>query len=658
MRWHPKLWLVCVLAVGALASATTAESRAQQPTFLIARKAIWKYSAGGTRPTVDWNQPSFDDGSWKSGRAGFGYGDSDDETPLEDMRNRYTAVYIRNLFNIERIDDIDSLYLYVSYDDGFIAYLNGHQVAAAAVKLDGDGIRVEQHEANGYELFVIHNAKALVRRGQNLLAIEGHNATPDSSDFSLDPILSTGKLDTLTVADYLADIDELEQRLLDQSSYLTRLGFDFKKASANLRRSINAETRHSGFVSGIRKLVMQIGDCHASVQSVVDLESPAFLAVRPADTDSGVAALGINLNQVLDPQCPFLESIDGEPLERWLDAAARFVSRGSPQLVHRRSLEWLSEIGLLREELKLPANDTVMIGLRSADHSSRATKKLRLSNQGYGLAQVQTLPSRLLDGNIGYLRIPVMDDRLVEPIISKIKSFRETKGLIIDVRDNSGGVYGMMRGIYGFFVPDDAGPYVTNIAAYRLSASFPRNHIEYRPTHRADWDGWNDRERAAIRQAIAVFRPEWVPPEGKFSDWHYMILSRERSGRANSENANVAGDPGKDYFYYDKPVVVLSNAGSFSATDGFLNAFAGLPQVTIVGEPSGGGSGATRQFQLPRTHVRVALSSMASFRPDGKLFDGRGIEVDIDVKPKLEDFTTGADAVLARGIAVISEQSR
>ena len=210
----------------------------------------------------------------------------------------------------------------------------------------------------------------------------------------------------------------------------------------------------------------------------------------------------------------------------------------------------------------------------------------------------------MLPGNIGYIRIPVMDDRLVEATAAQIKAFRNTSGLIIDVRDNGGGNYGTMRGIYGFFVPDDASPHVTNIASYRLSASFAPNHIEYRPTHRADWPGWNDRERAAIREAAAMFKPEWLPPQGKFSEWHYMILSRDRCGRDNTASARRPGSPGHDYFFYNKPVVVLSNAGSFSATDGFLNAFADLPQVTIVGEP-------IRRWQRRDAAVSASANSRA-----------------------------------------------
>ena len=641
-------WLIALLTLGLWGLVPPTRAHAQAP-FLIGKKEVWKYSAGGTRPPATWNQPAFDDSAWKSGRAGFGYGDSDDETVLDDMRDRYTAVYIRTQFDLTRIDGIDSLYLYINYDDGFIAYLNGKQVASASVTRDAGGIRVEQHEAQGYELFVIRDAKSLLKPGRNVLAIEGHNVSLDSSDFSLDPALATREVAALGAADYLADVDELERRLLDQSSYLTRLGFDSSKALEDLRHSITADTKPARFVADVRRLVMQIGDCHASVRSGVASPTGGFLPVRPADTASGIAALGVDLDRPIDPDCPFLESIDGVPLDRWLAAASAYVPRGSPQLVRRRSLEALGEIGPLREDLKLPAGETVTVGLRSADGARHSTRKLRPADRGFDVARVRTRPSRVLAGNIGYLRIPEMDDRLVEPLAEKIRSFRGTKGMIIDVRDNAGGTYGVMRGIYGFFVPDDAGPRVTNIAAYRLGDGFARDHIEYRPTFRADWPGWDDRERAAIRLASAAFRPRWPPPEGKFSEWHYMILGRRRSGRAG---------PADDYFHYDRPVVVLSNAGSFSATDGFLNAFADLPQVTIVGEPSGGGSGATRQFPLPRSRLIIALSSMASFRPDGRLFDGEGIEVDVAVTPNLEDFTGDLDSVLTRGIAVIDKKSR
>jgi C-terminal processing protease CtpA/Prc len=109
-----------------------------------------------------------------------------------------------------------------------------------------------------------------------------------------------------------------------------------------------------------------------------------------------------------------------------------------------------------------------------------------------------------------------------------------------------------------------------------------------------------------------------------------------------------------DYFHFQKPVMVLCNASSFSATDGFLSAFASLPQVTLLGQPSGGGSGTTRRFTLGKTGTEVALSSMASFRANGKTFDGNGVEVDVAMLPTLEDFISyKSDSVLQRAIELI-----
>jgi hypothetical protein len=404
----------------------------------------------------------------------------------------------------------------------------------------------------------------------------------------------------------------------------------------------------------LQKLVMQIGDCHAGVYSSAARNLDGFLPLRPADTAEGLAALSISRDELLDADCPYIDSLDGVPLNKWLNAAAQYVARGSPQLVRARSLQRLGLISDLRNDLELPASETITIGLRSADGSKRVEKKLRLTRQGYSVASIALKPTRMLDGNIGYLRIPLMDNRLVRSVVKQIQDYRDTDGLIIDVRDNGGGTYAVLRAIYGFFVAEEAKPYVTNIAAYRLSERFAFKHIHYRPTYRLSWKGWNDAEREAIQQAAALFKPEWQPPAGKFSEWHYMVLSRDR-GKSLGLGivANVLGRE-REFFHYSKPVVVLSNAGSFSATDGFLSAFADLPQVTIVGEPSGGGSGATRRFQLPNTGVMIALSSMASFRANGKLFDGNGVEVDVIAKPRIADyFSDDADSVLERGMSVI-----
>ncbi|MCA9212083.1 MAG: hypothetical protein KDB27_03385 [Planctomycetales bacterium] len=618
---------------------------------LVARSAEWRYLKVLQRPPEKWAAAEFDDSTWEKGKAGFGYGDSDDRTVLRDMEGNYASILIRCTFTVVDPSKVKQLYLYVNYDDAFIAHVNGNEVATGSAEHNPvtGGIRIASHEASGFEEFVIDTSKARLRQGENVIAIVGFNAGKESSDFSLDPFLRLTRKQGVaeenarslfTLDEYKADLAEFRNRVLDQSSYLTRRNFDFEKAIADFESTLTEKTTPTDFIQGLRQITAQIGDCHAHVISPIPPRIAGFLPIRIADTKDGIVALRLYENRPLSEEHPYLDSLDGHSIKAWLEAAGKVVAYGSPQLRRRRALEEFVLFDELRNKLKVPRTSDVAIGLTDSE-GKRTTVRARLTGQPTALLQVRLLGSRMLEGNIGYIRLPQMDERLADSVVKQIQDFRETDGLIIDVRDNGGGTYGIMRAIYPYFQKADAGPTVVNIAAYRLSAQFAEDHIAYRPTYRAGWNGWNAEDRNAIANALGQFTPVWQPPAEKFSEWHFMVLSRKRSGVES------------DYFYYDKPVVVISNAGSFSATDGFLSAFSLLPQVSIVGEPSGGGSGATRRFQLANTGTLVALSSMASFRPNGKTFDGYGVDVDFEAKPTLDDFLGKSDSVLDKAIEVI-----
>jgi hypothetical protein len=102
------------------------------------------------------------------------------------------VVYLRHEFEIEHADYIAELGLMISYDDGFIAYLNGKEVARANVEKgrgkEAKGIKA--HNASGrYYYYVLKDFEKYLKDGKNVLAIEGHNVGLDSSDFILDPWL-------------------------------------------------------------------------------------------------------------------------------------------------------------------------------------------------------------------------------------------------------------------------------------------------------------------------------------------------------------------------------------------------------------------------------------------------------------------------------------
>lgn len=169
----------------------TSPTTPHNATALIDKNATWSYLAGShpSGNVIDWAAPDYDVSNWKTGKAGFGYGDNDDTTQIE-MGGKFTTIYIRKEFVIPKNANLEKLGLHISYDDAFIAYLNGHEVHRQGVAKkqgkEADGFTT--HEAAGFEYFPLKGISKILKPGQkNVLAIEGHNVNIGSSDFTLHP---------------------------------------------------------------------------------------------------------------------------------------------------------------------------------------------------------------------------------------------------------------------------------------------------------------------------------------------------------------------------------------------------------------------------------------------------------------------------------------
>lgn len=144
-----------------------------------------------------------------------------------------------------------------------------------------------------------------------------------------------------------------------------------------------------------------------------------------------------------------------------------------------------------------------------------------------------------------------------------------------------------------------------------------------------------------MRETLAAFTPTW--------DYSVDDFLPQRFGAVLSP-----ADPSRNIG--DRPVVVLMDEGSFSATDLFLGAMSLAPNVTLMGVPSAGGSGRSREFVLPNTRLTVILSTMASFRPDGRLYDGVGITPNIMVPRTVEGLANGRDEQMATALRYLLER--
>lgn len=182
-----------------LLTFASGKDRKETPAYwnvVISQGDDWKYLVPTAEPTTNWRVSTFDDTSWLSGKSGFGMGDNDDATIVTVP----TSIFLRKKFNIDNLEEVKELVFYMDYDDGFVAYLNGQEIARAM--MDGRGslplynvLASGSHEATMYnngtpQMFRVNNPTALLKKGENILAIQVHNQTTTSSDLSAIPFLA------------------------------------------------------------------------------------------------------------------------------------------------------------------------------------------------------------------------------------------------------------------------------------------------------------------------------------------------------------------------------------------------------------------------------------------------------------------------------------
>jgi hypothetical protein len=391
----------------------------------------------------------------------------------------------------------------------------------------------------------------------------------------------------------------------------------------------------------VDRVLRAFGDGHSRVD-VPPRARPEFLPFLVQHADGGLVAFQADRSALVDAVNPFVAAIDGVDVAKWLDAARALGTQGSAQMQAREAERGLRDLGELRAAQGLPSQGRVTVTLRGTNSTRDLVLDVAPRRPVYG-----TWPrtsTRRLDDDLGYLRIDEMSDdaAFLDGLDATMKSFRDTKGLVIDVRGNGGGTRDALRRLAPYLMPKNSPPLVGNVAAVLLDGGAPAapDALADRGLYPLEWDGWKGSQRAAIAAFVRGFKPSWKPPAGKFSPWCFLVLDR-------NDNPKALMTP------YERKVVVLIDRGCFSATDVFAAALATLPSVTLVGEATSGGSGRAKPHRLANSGLRLQLSTMASFRPDGVLFEGNGVTPDVEVAAQARDLIGATDSVLAKAIELL-----
>lgn len=194
------------------------------------------------------------------------------------------------------------------------------------------------------------------------------------------------------------------------------------------------------------------------------------------------------------------------------------------------------------------------------------------------------------NGNIGYIYYASFSSAINSSHLAWVLSaFKDCKGLIIDVRNNGGGD-------------------ITN--AYRLAAPFFQDN-----------------------KVIGYWQHKTGTGHNDFSALEPMTL-----------NASQVSDK------WQKPVAVLCNRRSYSATNLFVSMMRYAELSTVIGGRSGGGGGMPMSYELPNGWM-VRFSSVRMVDRDKRDIE-QGIEPDIPVNLHSPD----KDDIIERAITLINSQ--
>ncbi len=184
---------ILALLLGLLGMVQPLPACADTGAFIVQGDS-WAYYKGTAEPPADWNVLGFDDSDWLHGPTGIGYGDDDDATVLDDMQYNYMSVYLRRHFTAAAPASLSELLLKIDYDDGFVAYLNGIEIARRNLGAPGtpvpyDAATTTGHEAGAFETIEVSDHLSDLITGSNVLAVQVHNADVNSTDLSMIPEL-------------------------------------------------------------------------------------------------------------------------------------------------------------------------------------------------------------------------------------------------------------------------------------------------------------------------------------------------------------------------------------------------------------------------------------------------------------------------------------
>jgi len=482
-------------------------------------------------------------------------------------------------------------------------------------------------------------------------------------------------------------LESLADALRTRHAQGSRLGIDWDEAVAAELARLGPAATGAEIIRAAQRLVARAGDGHSGVHEFADAVRGGYLPFTLLWVDGAWRGYSPATMTWIWPADATDVRIDGVPIDEWIATVEPFIPAGSSQYVRRNAARLAQRVELVRELLGLdkapgaPVEVTWAVANARAAETSGATPRSEPERMSFRAdLATQRSTARIagpvphdpetgvgfgwLDApgglHVACLRIASMEHGAAfrAAVHDAMRRALDADALVIDVRGNTGGSREAVEIVLPYLMQEEA--FVYNLARPLLSAfdadklaAGEDELLANRFLRPVLWSGWTNAERAAIETVMEGFTPSWAPRAGwegaGFGPWYAAVVSRER--HAPDEPAVRSRLP------FRGPVVVLLDDACFSATDIFLGAVERLPTVTLVGVPSGGGSARSHTIRIDGPPpFAVRLATIASFRPDGRAYDGVGIAPDIEVAPAPEDYEGKGDRVLDAALRLLASR--
>ena len=182
----------------AVALAALAAPRLANGIDLIKEGAVFKYHKGtkeASSPRTAWTKVDFDNSSWSRGKTPFFNNEkTNGGTELGDMQNKYSTVFLSRKFRVTDPSVLGVGTLKVKADDGFVAWLNGVEIASlhkptSTLRYSSQATKSNREPIN-WHVTSLHNMSETAEKGWNVLSVMLLNFRKSNSDAYLDVRLS------------------------------------------------------------------------------------------------------------------------------------------------------------------------------------------------------------------------------------------------------------------------------------------------------------------------------------------------------------------------------------------------------------------------------------------------------------------------------------